>query len=109
MAHLTDKYYGESQKLAQAVFSLARKIQPCIIFIDEIDSFLRSRDTHDHEATAMLKAQFMMHWDGLLSSRKSQVRSFLDFSSFSPHSELRLTPDMFLLSDRHNWCNKSTL
>ena len=40
---LTDKWYGESQKLAGAVFTLARKIQPCIIFIDEIDSLLRVR------------------------------------------------------------------
>ncbi|KAK4007604.1 outer mitochondrial transmembrane helix translocase isoform X2 [Daphnia magna] len=62
---LTDKWYGESQKLATAVFSLAVKIQPCIIFIDEIDSLLRSRDSNDHEATAMVKALFMSHWDGL--------------------------------------------
>lgn len=62
---LTDKWYGESQKLAAAVFSLAVKLQPCIIFIDEIDSFLRSRNVQDHEATAMMKAQFMTLWDGL--------------------------------------------
>lgn len=55
IAMLTDKWYGESQKLASAVFSLATKLQPCIIFIDEIDSFLRSRSSHDHEATAMMK------------------------------------------------------
>lgn len=70
---LTDKWYGESQKLATAVFTLAVKIQPCIIFIDEIDSLLRSRDTHDHEATAMVKALFMSMWDGLITDNKCCV------------------------------------
>lgn len=70
---LTDKWYGESQKLAAAVFTLAIKIQPCIIFIDEIDSFLRARDTYDHEATAMMKAQFMSLWDGLITDPGCQV------------------------------------
>nr|XP_046241734.1 outer mitochondrial transmembrane helix translocase [Scatophagus argus] len=70
---LTDMWYGESQKLAAAVFSLAVKIQPCIIFIDEIDSFLRNRSALDHEATAMMKAQFMSLWDGLDTSSTTQV------------------------------------
>jgi SpoVK/Ycf46/Vps4 family AAA+-type ATPase len=70
---LTDKWYGESQKLAAAVFTLAVKVQPCIIFIDEIDSFLRSRSSQDHEATAMMKAQFMMLWDGISSSKRCYV------------------------------------
>ncbi|XP_031553826.1 ATPase family AAA domain-containing protein 1-like [Actinia tenebrosa] len=73
VSSLTDKWYGESQKLAAAVFSLAIKLQPCIIFIDEIDSFLRARDKTDHEATAMMKAQFMSLWDGLLTDRDCQV------------------------------------
>ncbi|KAI5749305.1 hypothetical protein M8J76_006300 [Diaphorina citri] len=67
---LTDKWYGESQKLAAATFSVARKIQPCIIFIDEIDSFLRARSSSDHEATAMMKAQFMSLWDGLATDNE---------------------------------------
>ncbi|XP_060795734.1 outer mitochondrial transmembrane helix translocase isoform X1 [Neoarius graeffei] len=70
---LTDKWYGESQKLAAAVFSLAIKLQPSIIFIDEIDSFLRNRSSSDHEATAMMKAQFMSLWDGLDTDYKCQV------------------------------------
>ncbi|XP_058984100.1 outer mitochondrial transmembrane helix translocase [Musca domestica] len=73
VAILTDKWYGESQKLASAVFSLALKIQPCIIFIDEIDSFLRSRNSNDHEATAMMKTQFMMLWDGLNTNHEATV------------------------------------
>ncbi|XP_078421829.1 outer mitochondrial transmembrane helix translocase-like isoform X1 [Cetorhinus maximus] len=70
---LTDKWYGESQKLTAAVFSLAAKIEPCIIFIDEIDSFLRNRSCNDHEATAMMKAQFMSLWDGLNTDTDCQV------------------------------------
>ncbi|KAH8263287.1 hypothetical protein KR044_006876 [Drosophila immigrans] len=73
VAILTDKWYGESQKLASAVFSLAAKIQPCIIFVDEIDSFLRARNSNDHEATAMMKTQFMMLWDGLSTDPESAV------------------------------------
>lgn len=73
VAMLTDKWYGESQKLASAVFSLAKKIEPCIIFIDEIDSFLRSRNAQDHEATAMMKTQFMMLWDGLNTETNSNI------------------------------------
>jgi len=70
---LTDKWYGESQKLTGAVFSLAEKIQPCIIFIDEIDSLLRIRASQDHEVTAMMKAQFMSLWDGLITDPKKTV------------------------------------
>lgn len=70
---LTDKWYGESQKLAAAVFTLAVKLQPCIIFIDEIDSFLRMRNSTDHEATAMMKAQFMSFWDGLITDNQCTV------------------------------------
>jgi SpoVK/Ycf46/Vps4 family AAA+-type ATPase len=65
---LTNKWYGESNKLVAGLFSLARKAQPSIIFIDEIDSFLRERGKGDHEVTGMMKAEFMTLWDGLLSA-----------------------------------------
>jgi len=65
---LTNKWYGESNKLVAGLFSLARKAQPSIIFIDEIDSFLRERTKGDHEVTGMMKAEFMTLWDGLTSS-----------------------------------------
>ncbi|KAL0960575.1 hypothetical protein HGRIS_005609 [Hohenbuehelia grisea] len=65
---LTNKWFGESNKLVAGLFSLARKTQPSIIFIDEIDSFLRERSKGDHEVTGMMKAEFMTLWDGLLSA-----------------------------------------
>lgn len=44
-----------------------------INFLDEIDSFLRSRTSADHEATAMMKAQFMALWDGLITDNDCTV------------------------------------
>lgn len=58
---LTNKWYGESNKLVAGLFGLARKVQPSIIFIDEIDSFLRERTKGDHEVTGMIKAEFMTY------------------------------------------------
>ncbi|CAD5123511.1 DgyrCDS11851 [Dimorphilus gyrociliatus] len=73
MSSLFDKWYGESQKRAEAVFSVARKLQPAIIFIDEIDAFLRNRTSSDHEATAMIKTQFMSSWDGLMTDEDCRI------------------------------------
>lgn len=65
---LTEKWFGDSNKLVNAVFSLARKLQPTIIFIDEIDAVLGTRHSGEHEASGMVKAEFMTMWDGLISA-----------------------------------------
>jgi SpoVK/Ycf46/Vps4 family AAA+-type ATPase len=68
---LTEKWYGDSNKMVNAVFSLARKLQPSIVFIDEIDAVLGTRRSGEHEANGMLKAEFMTLWDGLTSAKTS--------------------------------------
>jgi len=65
LSTLQTKWYGESQKLVRAVFSIATKLAPTIIFIDEIDLFMRKRSGNDHEATGTMKAEFMSLWDGI--------------------------------------------
>lgn len=57
------KYYGESQKIVKAIFSFAEKIQPCVIFIDEIDSMLRNRSDFEHASTYSVKTQFLQEMD----------------------------------------------
>ena len=54
---LTEKWYGDSNKLVSAVFSLARKLQPSIVYIDEIDAVLGQRRSGEHEASGMVKAE----------------------------------------------------
>lgn len=72
---LTEKWYGDSNKLVRAVFTLARKLEPAIIFIDEIDAVLGTRRSNEHEASGMVKAEFMTLWDGLTSSNSAGVPS----------------------------------
>lgn len=67
---LTEKWYGDSNKLVSAVFSLARKLAPSIVFIDEIDAVLGTRRSGEHEASGMIKAEMMTHIDGLNSANK---------------------------------------
>jgi len=103
---LTEKWFGESQKLVKGVFTLARKIQPTIIFIDEIDSFLRSRQSNDHEVTAMMKAEFMSLWDGLTTD--DDVRIVVRVPSYFPSQDVldRSLPPFCLFLD--SWCHKQT-
>eukprot|EP00668_Euglena_longa_P002881 GGOE01003371.1.p1 GENE.GGOE01003371.1~~GGOE01003371.1.p1 ORF type:complete len:1002 (-),score=303.64 GGOE01003371.1:246-2882(-) len=74
MGVVTSKWFGEAEKLVAAVFSLARKLQPCIVFIDEVDSMLGRRSAdQEHETMRKLKNEFMAAWDGLKSQDFEQV------------------------------------
>ncbi|XP_057813137.2 uncharacterized protein LOC131027164 [Cryptomeria japonica] len=74
MSSITSMMYGENEKSIRAIFSLASKISPCVIFIDEVDSLLGRRDSSgEHEASRSMKNEFMANWDGLLTKEKERV------------------------------------
>ncbi|XP_008790555.1 ATPase family AAA domain-containing protein 1-like isoform X1 [Phoenix dactylifera] len=73
ISNLMSKWFGDAQKLVAAVFSLAYKLQPAIIFVDEVDSFLGQRRTTDHEALTNMKTEFMSLWDGFTTDQNARV------------------------------------
>eukprot|EP00252_Welwitschia_mirabilis_P022304 TRINITY_DN5998_c0_g1_i5.p1 TRINITY_DN5998_c0_g1~~TRINITY_DN5998_c0_g1_i5.p1 ORF type:complete len:747 (-),score=94.06 TRINITY_DN5998_c0_g1_i5:647-2797(-) len=74
MSTITSKWFGEDEKIVKALFTLAAKVSPTVIFIDEVDSMLGQRSrVGEHEAMRKIKNEFMAHWDGLLSKSTERI------------------------------------
>ncbi|PIB01400.1 ATPase family AAA domain-containing protein 1 [Cercospora beticola] len=65
-AQIYEKYVGEGEKMVRAVFSLAKKLSPCIVFIDEADAIFGSRSSAGNRNTHReIINQFLREWDGM--------------------------------------------
>ncbi|EOY23377.1 P-loop containing nucleoside triphosphate hydrolases superfamily protein [Theobroma cacao] len=74
MSTITSKWFGEDEKNVRALFTLAAKVAPTIIFVDEVDSMLGQRTrVGEHEAMRKIKNEFMTHWDGLLTKTGERI------------------------------------
>ncbi|KAL5218989.1 hypothetical protein ABZP36_019673 [Zizania latifolia] len=74
MSSISSKWFGEGEKFVKAVFSLASKIAPSVIFVDEVDGMLGRRENPgEHEAMRKMKNEFMVNWDGLRTKDKERV------------------------------------
>jgi SpoVK/Ycf46/Vps4 family AAA+-type ATPase len=69
VAHIQSKWFGETPRLVEAVFTLARKVSPCVVFVDEIDGVLSARNDSDMQHVNTMKTKFMECWDGLTTAR----------------------------------------
>jgi SpoVK/Ycf46/Vps4 family AAA+-type ATPase len=50
LSQIADQYLGETAKNIDRVFELARRLSPCILFIDEFDFVAKARATDEHAA-----------------------------------------------------------
>uniref|UniRef100_A0A0W0F194 AAA+ ATPase domain-containing protein n=1 Tax=Moniliophthora roreri TaxID=221103 RepID=A0A0W0F194_MONRR len=70
-----DMYVGESEKYARAVFNLADRLAPCVVFIDEVDSLFGARSSRSggRDVHRAMLTEFMQCMDGLLSKDKGVI------------------------------------
>ncbi len=50
LSQIADQYLGETAKNIDRVFELAKRMSPCILFIDEFDFVAKARATDEHAA-----------------------------------------------------------
>ena len=64
---LMSKWVGESEKGIREIFHKARQAAPCIIFFDEIDSLVATRNSgsEDSHTSERILSQFLAEFDGI--------------------------------------------
>jgi SpoVK/Ycf46/Vps4 family AAA+-type ATPase len=70
---IENKLFGESSKLVNSLFTLANKLKPCVVFIDEIDGFFNKRNDFEQGFITNIKTLFYMKMDGMISKDNSIV------------------------------------
>ncbi|CAN6361221.1 unnamed protein product [Urochloa humidicola] len=74
ISSIVSKWIGEPEKYVKAIFSLASKISPAVIFVDEVDSLLAKRGSPgEHEVMRGMKNEFMVNWDGMRTKEQERV------------------------------------
>ncbi|KAK1240262.1 hypothetical protein MKX08_007704 [Trichoderma sp. CBMAI-0020] len=70
-SEIWQKCHGDDEKMIQAVFSMARKMYPSIIFLDEADAMLGERKAGEKRHLRSMLNKFLSEWDGITSSMNS--------------------------------------
>ncbi|KAK0629515.1 P-loop containing nucleoside triphosphate hydrolase protein [Bombardia bombarda] len=70
-AELWQKCHGDDEKVIKALFTLGRRLFPCVVFLDEADAMLGARKAGEKRHIRAMLNQFLMEWDGLMSGLDS--------------------------------------
>jgi SpoVK/Ycf46/Vps4 family AAA+-type ATPase len=89
LSMITSQYLGETSKNIDKAFDLAKKLSPCILFIDEFDFVARTRTSEDHGAikravNTLLKAidEISLVEHGVLLIAATNYPQLLDYAAW---------------------------
>lgn len=71
VSQILSKYFGESSKLVTALYNVARKKSPSIIFLDEFDSIAMSRSGDISESSRRVLSTLLSELDGLQDKKST--------------------------------------
>ena len=64
VSDMLSKYFGESSKLIDAIFDLATKMSPSVIFLDDFESIVPSRDSNSSGSERRVLTELLTCMDG---------------------------------------------
>ncbi|NIO21440.1 MAG: AAA family ATPase [Candidatus Aenigmarchaeota archaeon] len=70
---LLSKYFGESSKIISMLFEKARESQPSLIFMDEFDSIMISRDSGLQESTRRVVGEILTEIEGFNTRSEDKI------------------------------------
>ncbi|WP_321429641.1 ATP-binding protein [uncultured Methanolobus sp.] len=99
LSMITDQYLGETAKNIDRVFTLAKRLSPCILFIDEFDFVAKTRSSDEHAAlkravNTLLKAidNISLTTDGVLLLAATNHPKMLDSAAWRRFDEIMKFP-----------------
>ncbi|WMW21900.1 ATP-binding protein [Methanolobus mangrovi] len=99
LSMITDQYLGETAKNIDRVFALAKKLSPCILFIDEFDFVAKTRSSDEHAAlkravNTLLKAidNISLTTDGVLLLAATNHPKMLDSAAWRRFDDIMKFP-----------------
>ncbi|KXS20141.1 AAA-domain-containing protein, partial [Gonapodya prolifera JEL478] len=91
VSQVFSQYLGESERIIREVFAQARRLSPCILFIDELDSIATKRDLADPATSTSVPhrvlSTLLNELDGVgrVKARGDDGLAFMDPSAARPH------------------------
>ncbi|MBN2111092.1 MAG: ATP-binding protein [Methanosarcinaceae archaeon] len=99
LSMITDQYLGETAKNIDRVFALAKRLNPCILFIDEFDFVAKTRSSDEHAAlkravNTLLKAidDISLTNDGVLLLAATNHPKMLDSAAWRRFDDIMKFP-----------------
>lgn len=68
ISELVSRYVGDSERIISTLYEVAREKSPSVIFIDEIEALLRTREDHNRSSGNILQ-QFLSQLDGFSTDK----------------------------------------